>query len=191
MEQESNQQQRGIPRTPGRAERTHNALRHDDDVGWSRPAQPWNQRASRRRNPLGSFEDLRPTSSDWNPIGWGTGARFLRYDHDDDRDEADIPYDERSYSQYSAGHYYGRGPKGYQRSDDRIRDDVCDCLTRDPRVDASEIEVAVKDGDVILTGTIGDRRQKRAAEDAIEDVLGVKDIHNRIRILNNRSAMHG
>ena len=31
----------------------------------------------------------------------------------------------------------GRGPKDYTRSDDRIREEVCDRLTDDPRVDAS------------------------------------------------------
>jgi hypothetical protein len=32
-------------------------------------------------------------------------------------------------------------PRGYQRSDARIFEDICDKLTVDPRVDASDIEV--------------------------------------------------
>lgn len=40
------------------------------------------------------------------------------------------------YSPYgeptSSGGFAGRGPKGYQRSDDRIREDVCERLAEDP-----------------------------------------------------------
>ena len=32
-------------------------------------------------------------------------------------------------------HHRGKGPKGYTRSDDRIREDVCDCLTDDPMLE--------------------------------------------------------
>jgi hypothetical protein len=55
------------------------------------------------------------------------------------------------------GQFRGRGPKGYRRSDDRIREDVCERLTRDDRVDASNIEVTVKDGAVTLSGTTHSR----------------------------------
>jgi hypothetical protein len=81
-----------------------------------------------------------------------------------------------------AGSYAGRGPQGYQRSDERIREDVCDCLMADPDVDASSMSVAVKDGEVTLEGTVEDRRTKRAAEDVVEDVPGVKQVHNRLRV---------
>jgi hypothetical protein len=84
--------------------------------------------------------------------------------------------------QQSMGPHAGRGPKGYQRSDERIKEDVCDCLTRDSQVDASDIEVQVKDGEVTLTGTVSERNEKRRAEDAIDDVSGVKEIHNQIRV---------
>jgi osmotically-inducible protein OsmY len=89
-------------------------------------------------------------------------------------------------SRQSTGIYSGRGPKGYQRSDDRIKEEVCECLARDPNVDASDIEVDVIKGEVTLTGTVIERRQKRCAEDAIEHVSGVKDVHNRIRVESYR-----
>ena len=73
-----------------------------------------------------------------------------------------------------------KGP-GYTRSDDRIRDDVCECLMRHGQVDASEIEVRVKDGEVTLTGTVHRRDEKRLAEDAAENVPGVRDVHNQLR----------
>lgn len=76
----------------------------------------------------------------------------------------------------------GRGPKSYTRSDDRIRDDVCEALTRDPHVDASEIEVDVKQGVVHLKGSVEDRFAKKHAEDIIENLLGVKDVYNELSI---------
>jgi len=50
--------------------------------------------------------------------------------------------------------YRGRGPKNYQRSDDRIREDICERLAMDHDVDASDIEVAVAEGVVTLNGTV-------------------------------------
>lgn len=35
----------------------------------------------------------------------------------------------------ATGQYAGRGPRGYTRGDERIREDVCDRLTDDPRVE--------------------------------------------------------
>jgi hypothetical protein len=79
------------------------------------------------------------------------------------------------------GPYQGRGPRGYQRSDERIREDVSERLTQHGRIDASAIQVEVRNGEVTLSGTVDDRRQKRAAEDVAESVFGVRDIHNRLR----------
>ena len=84
--------------------------------------------------------------------------------------------------------YRGRGPKGYQRSDDRIREDVCERLERDHDVDASDIEVAVSEGRVTLSGNVDDRWSKRRAEDIVDSVGGVKDIENRLRVGRNRGT---
>jgi hypothetical protein len=82
------------------------------------------------------------------------------------------------------GRFSGKGPKGYQRSDDRIKEDVSDLLEREGELDASEIEVQVSSGEVTLTGTVSDRFAKRLAEDLIEDLPGVKQVHNRLRVGN-------
>jgi hypothetical protein len=76
----------------------------------------------------------------------------------------------------------GKGPKGYQRSDERIRDEINDKLTDDDRIDASEIEVRVERGEVTLTGTVQERNLKRIAEDIVESISGVKNVENRIRV---------
>jgi len=86
------------------------------------------------------------------------------------------------YSQQRQGRYSGRGPRGYQRHDDRIREDVCERLTFHPDIDAVEIEVTVKDGEVTLTGAVDDRHTKRMAEDVAENVSGVKDVKNQVQV---------
>jgi len=79
------------------------------------------------------------------------------------------------------GLHSGRGPKGYTRSDERIREDVCDALTWDPDLDASEMTVSVSNGEVTLSGVVEDRQAKRQAEEVIEDIAGLKDVHNQLR----------
>ena len=78
--------------------------------------------------------------------------------------------------------YAGRGPKGYRRSDDRIREDVNDRLTWNAELDASDIEVRVIEGEVTLTGVVEDRGAKRLAEDLAEDIFGVQDVHNQLKV---------
>jgi osmotically-inducible protein OsmY len=92
----------------------------------------------------------------------------------------------------------GRGPRGYHRSDDRIREDVNEELTRHPEIDASEIEVRVEHGEVTLTGTVEDRHAKRLAEDIAERCSGVEDVRNELRVdrgaregQEGRSSRHG
>jgi len=82
----------------------------------------------------------------------------------------------------SFGGHAGRGPKGYQRSDDRIREDVSDRLMADDQLDASDIEVQVRNAEVTLTGTVEDRWAKRRAEDLAEQVMGVRDVMNQLRV---------
>jgi hypothetical protein len=80
------------------------------------------------------------------------------------------------------GGMFGKGPKGWRRSDERIRDEVCEALSNDHHVDASEIDVKVESGIVTLTGTVGDRHTKRAAESCIEHLSGVEDVRNDLRV---------
>jgi BON domain-containing protein len=74
-----------------------------------------------------------------------------------------------------------RPPRGYQRADDRIREDVCERLMEGP-VDVGDVEVTVSNGEVTLSGTVEERWQKRAIEDIAGNVRGVHDVHNRVRV---------
>lgn len=80
------------------------------------------------------------------------------------------------------GPYAGVGPRGYKRSDDNIREDACELLTRNSHVDASGIQLQVEEGEVTLEGSVASRREKRLAEQIVESISGVRDVHNRLRV---------
>lgn len=88
----------------------------------------------------------------------------------------------RNYDEMRDAKHRGKGPRDYRRSDERIREDVNDRLTDHSYLDASDISVSVKDGEVTLTGTVAERRYKRIAEDVAESVSGVKHVQNNIRV---------
>ncbi len=75
----------------------------------------------------------------------------------------------------------GRGPKSYQRSDDRIREDLCERLMQS-WMNAENVDVQVRGGEVTLLGTVDSRAEKRAIEDVAESVLGVNEVHNQLRV---------
>ena len=81
----------------------------------------------------------------------------------------------------------GRGPKNYQRSDERICDDVCDRLSDDHNVDASEIDVSVSDREVTLSGEVESKQAKRYAEDCADSVSGVEHVQNNLRVKRSQS----
>lgn len=112
------------------------------------------------------------TGGQFSRSQYGTGGQY-------DRDRSDNL--SRGYGERDRG-YSGKGPKGYRRSDDRIREDVCEALFRSPRVDASDIEVIVKEGNVTLRGTVESRNAKREAESCIENLSGVEDVQNELRL---------
>jgi osmotically-inducible protein OsmY len=89
------------------------------------------------------------------------------------------------------GGHRGRGPKGYRRSDERIREDVSDRLTDDHHLDASDIEVSVSGGEVTLSGTVESRFAKRHAEDLADSVSGVTHVQNNLRMRQSAGAGEG
>jgi osmotically-inducible protein OsmY len=132
--------------------------------------------------------------------GSNQGSNYGRYNDGDrnrgnDRDWWDRTKDEvsswfgddsaerrREMDKRRSGEHKGKGPRGYQRSTDRIKEDVCDRLAEDDYVDASDIDIKVEDNEVILTGTVNSRAEKRRAEDLIESISGVKNVENRIKV---------
>ena len=111
-------------------------------------------------------------------------------DHDDGRGFVDRASDEvaswfgdeEAARRREMDDHRGKGPRGYRRSDARILEDANDRLADDPAIDASDIEVTVKDAEVTLDGHVTDRFEKRRAEDCVERVSGVKHVQNNLRI---------
>lgn len=95
----------------------------------------------------------------------------------------------RRMDRHGEGEQRGRGPRNYTRSDDRIKEDINDRLTDHSYLDASDIEVEVTGGDVVLTGTVENRWSKRKAEDLAESCSGVKNVENRLRVKKHQNDM--
>jgi hypothetical protein len=74
------------------------------------------------------------------------------------------------------------GPKGYQRSDERLREDISERIMQAHTIDSSDVTVEVSGAKVVLEGTVPDRRMKHAIEDLADACPGIQDIENRIRV---------
>jgi hypothetical protein len=96
--------------------------------------------------------------------------------------EGDVYDDRNRQALQDRAQYRGRGPRGYQRSDDRIREEVCERLTDDEHIDASDVEITVSNCEVALSGSVRTREQKRRAVDIAEDVSGVHHVRNSLKI---------
>lgn len=75
------------------------------------------------------------------------------------------------------------GPKGYKRSDERIREDICEQLWDAHDLDVGEVSVHVADGGVTLEGTVPHRHMKHHIEDIAAAAPGVDDVDNKIRVV--------
>ena len=75
----------------------------------------------------------------------------------------------------------GKAPKGYTRSDERLKEMICERLMQDPSLDASEVEIQVVSGRVTLEGSVDSRMEKYQIEDVVE-ATGVADVQNNLRI---------
>lgn len=120
-------------------------------------------------------------------------SRGGRPDDDMARRMGDWRQHQEGGSRYGSaqGPHRGRGPRGYARSDERIREDVNDCLCDDAFIDASDIDVQVSNGEVTLSGTVDSREAKRRAEDLIETISGVRECQNHLRIKREQEAGGG
>jgi len=133
---------------------------------------PDNQTGVRHR------DDYHGQEYDYNRFGMGDQRGTWNQRGDESYDFGE--HNQR-YSNDLAKHR-GKGPKGFTRSDDRIKEDINCRLTDDAYVDASNIEVAVENGEVTLSGSVPDRSSKRRAEDVAELVSGVSNVENRLRV---------
>jgi hypothetical protein len=95
---------------------------------------------------------------------------------------------DREEARETQGPYRGIGPRGYTRSDTAIQEDVSQRLTENSNIDASDIEVDVVAGEVVLTGSVRTDDERRSAERAVLLVLGVRSVANRLQLTGERTA---
>lgn len=136
------------------------------DYGEPRESRSWNQdrsysnRSSRQPTWDSSGEEQRRGS-------WGESRQS----------------DSSSYERpWQEGPYSGKGPKGYERPDERIKEEICERLSYHGFIDPSEVDINVEKGEVKLSGTCTNRREKRMIEDVADSVRGVRDVRNELSI---------
>nr|WP_200908856.1 BON domain-containing protein [Burkholderia pseudomallei] len=124
------------------------------------------------------------------PEPWRAGGERSAY-----RDELWSPYRTREYDRsrdyrdllHGGGGQremlHRQGPKGYTRSDERIREDICERLAYAFDLDVSDVSVEVNGGRVELQGTVPERWMKHEIEDIADNCMCVRDVDNRVRVL--------
>lgn len=142
--------------------------------------------SQRRNSEYPSYRQSNRSDSDFSPRA-GSFSNQNSYGQESTQSWSQPVRNDEVYLQPTKSHF-GKGPKGFKRSDERIREEVSEALFRDNAVDASEVEVNVRDGEVTLSGTVEDRRMKRLAEDCAESVSGVNEVRNEIRVQSQRST---
>jgi osmotically-inducible protein OsmY len=101
--------------------------------------------------------------------------------------------DREAHERYNRAHFpqgphRGKGPKGFTRSDERLKEHVNELLMEHAEIDATHVEVEVHSGVVSVAGTVEDRQQRRAIEDLIEGIFGVTEVQISIKLANRASS---
>ena len=111
------------------------------------------------------YNDLRITDKDYS-IGGGVSMFNRDFDH----------------GFHSRPSYYGRGPRNWCPRDEHIFETLCEALFRSPHIDASDMEVMVKDGIVKLSGIVPDSDSKWESEQLALGIVGVQQVINDVKI---------
>jgi osmotically-inducible protein OsmY len=131
----------------------------------------------------GSPDDA-PSYGDWkrHSTGAGSGARG--------QEGLGFP-GERTWgeSQFRRERQEEQRGGGERRVGQRLRPDAAlaqelqEILTKDPELDATEIEVEVEGGAVTLRGVVDSSDARLLAEELVETVTGVREVHNNLKVV--------
>lgn len=75
-----------------------------------------------------------------------------------------------------------RGPKGFRRSDERLKEDLAQALMFHDDIDLSDVSIDVKDAKVTLEGNVPERWMRYAIDDIAESIIGVEEVENGVRV---------
>jgi hypothetical protein len=150
-----------------------------DDYSWE-----GQEYGGSRRDPGSSYaidyERRWPQDNGESPRYFGTGSYSEGGTHfTGGYDQRGVPEEQAGEAPYRGS--FKRGPKGYQRSDERMKEDISERMMQ-AQVDASDVTVNVIGGKVILEGTVPDRYTKHYLEDLADAAPGVQDVENRVRV---------
>jgi osmotically-inducible protein OsmY len=155
----------------------------------------WDDFAGREQSPYGygsaypNYQRDQYSQSSYGDQSLGQGPRYQDYGLSDRIGEEGRNYPGQRSRFGRRGQpsmnsdYRGRGPKSFSRSDERLKEEICERLTDHPDIDASEIDVEVNQGVVTLSGNVDSRWMKYLSEELVEEVHGIKDVKNEIRIV--------
>jgi osmotically-inducible protein OsmY len=134
---------------------------------------------------MGNIDDIRFIERDYS-IGGGVTMERRDFEHGFKSENLNDRI--RGKMGTKRGEHFGKGPRNWKKSDVSVREEVCEALYYNRTVDATDIDVDVKDGVVFLTGWVDSRDAKRDTEKCIEDIVGVFDIRNELHLRNRRLA---
>jgi hypothetical protein len=172
---------------PGPVRWSEGYRRRASEEDWRGPEQVWEDRLHGDRGDRRGERERRQRPYVYPEVErgegpWGSPGYF------DSGSRGEDPYGKSWLAPSRPGGNYGRGPKGYRRTDERILEDVNEALYRDHIVDASDVEVEVQEGEVTLRGTVTEREAKRAAEDCAWSVSGVRNVTTLLRVDRDRGS---
>ena len=74
------------------------------------------------------------------------------------------------------------GPRSRRKPDESLRQEIREILIADPELEVTDIEVEVEGGAVTLRGLVVDSDARLLAEELVESLAGVREVHNRLRV---------
>jgi len=69
-----------------------------------------------------------------------------------------------------------------RRPDAQLAQELQEILTKDPEPASTEIEVEVEGGAVTLRGVVDSSDARLLAEELVESVTGVREVHNNLKV---------
>jgi BON domain len=128
-------------------------------------------------------EDNAPSYGDWQRHSTGTdsgarGQEGLGNPGEDTWGEAQFRAERR---EEQGRRQTNSGPRSRRRPDEALAQEIREILTSDPELEATDIEVEVEGGAVTIRGVVIDSDARLLAEELVESLPGVREIHNRLQ----------
>jgi osmotically-inducible protein OsmY len=74
------------------------------------------------------------------------------------------------------------GSRARRRPDESLAQEIREILTKDPELEVTEMAVEVEGGAVTISGVVDDSDARLLAEELVESLSGVREVHNRLRV---------